>query len=155
MIKYITGDLLEAKTDIVAHGLNCLKVMGAGVALQIARKWPEVARADRDLSWPEGERLGKVHFVRLAAGNLPTQWLANCYSQFSYGSGVQVDYGALTECLKRLRDVAAPLHLSIALPRIGAGLAGGKWATIEGLINRLFGEQELFVYTLPGHEENR
>lgn len=32
------GNLLDAKTDVIAHQVNCQGVMGAGIALQIKNK---------------------------------------------------------------------------------------------------------------------
>jgi O-acetyl-ADP-ribose deacetylase (regulator of RNase III) len=37
-ISIIEGDLLDQKADVITHQVNCLGVMGAGVALQIKNK---------------------------------------------------------------------------------------------------------------------
>ena len=38
------GSLLEADADIICHQVNCQGAMGAGVAKQIADKWPNVKK---------------------------------------------------------------------------------------------------------------
>ncbi len=38
-MKIINGNLLEVKKGIIAHQCNCKGVMGAGIALQIKKKW--------------------------------------------------------------------------------------------------------------------
>jgi hypothetical protein len=38
------------------------------------------------------------------------------------------------------------LNASVHLPRIGCGLAGGKWEKIEPLINKLLIDQGLNVF---------
>ena len=38
MLQYKNGDILEAEEKIICHQTNCLGIMGAGLALQIARK---------------------------------------------------------------------------------------------------------------------
>lgn len=43
MIYNIVGDLLKQdKVDIICHQTNCKGVMGAGIAFQIKRAYPEV-----------------------------------------------------------------------------------------------------------------
>ena len=57
---------------------------------------------------------------------------------------------AFTQCLTRLNDYALARGMSVHMPRIGAGLAGGDWDEIESLL-RLHIELarlEVFVYTL-------
>ena len=36
----IKGDLLEITEGIICHQVNCQRVAGAGLALQIRKKWP-------------------------------------------------------------------------------------------------------------------
>lgn len=43
MIYNMVGDLLKQdKVDIICHQTNCKGVMGAGIAFQIKRTYPEV-----------------------------------------------------------------------------------------------------------------
>ena len=39
---YVKGNLLESPVHIIAHQVNCLGIMGGGIALQIKNKWPKV-----------------------------------------------------------------------------------------------------------------
>ena len=42
MITVINGDLLSSQEDYICHQVNCMGVMGAGVALQIKKVYPDV-----------------------------------------------------------------------------------------------------------------
>ena len=42
MISYHEGDLLKSNCDVICHQVNLQGVMGGGLALQIARKFPQV-----------------------------------------------------------------------------------------------------------------
>ena len=44
MIKIIDGNLFDSKANFIVHQTNCLGVMGAGVALQVAEKFPHVEK---------------------------------------------------------------------------------------------------------------
>ncbi len=41
MISYHEGDLLKSNCDVICHQVNLQGVMGGGLALQIARKFPQ------------------------------------------------------------------------------------------------------------------
>lgn len=58
-------------------------------------------------------------------------------------NGVPVRYEAIEKCLETLS-----LNASIHMPRIGCGLAGGKWTEIEPIIERtlLNKNVEVFIY---------
>ncbi|MGX1225839.1 O-acetyl-ADP-ribose deacetylase (regulator of RNase III) [Streptomyces ambofaciens] len=49
--------------------------------------------------------------------------------------GVPVRYEAIGTALGGLADKAAELDASVHMPRIGCGLAGGKWSRVEPLIS--------------------
>ena len=61
-----------------------------------------------------------------------------------------IRYEAVRECLSRLTDCAKENSSSIHLPRIGCGLAGGKWEKIEAIINETLVSNDVpvFVYDL-------
>lgn len=66
-------------------------------------------------------------------------WVANMVGQrgMRTGSkGVPVRYEAIDAALGAVALEAGELGPSVPMPRIGCGLAGGKWARIEPLIER-------------------
>jgi hypothetical protein len=48
--------------------------------------------------------------------------------------GPPIRYPAVDACLAKVGDAALALGASVHMPRIGCGLAGGKWEEIEPLI---------------------
>ena len=51
-------------------------------------------------------------------------------------SGPPICYDAVEWCLEAVAGHASRLGASVHMPRIGFGLAGGKWALIEPIIIR-------------------
>ncbi len=45
MIELQRGDILKAKADALVNTVNCVGVMGRGIALQFSNAFPEVFRA--------------------------------------------------------------------------------------------------------------
>lgn len=41
MIRYTTGNLLEASTEALVNTVNCVGVMGKGIALQFKQAYPK------------------------------------------------------------------------------------------------------------------
>jgi O-acetyl-ADP-ribose deacetylase (regulator of RNase III) len=67
----------------------------------------------------------------------PYIWVANMVAQkgMKTGSnGPPIRYEAVRACLKKLGEEANGLRASIHMPRIGCGLAGGRWEEIEPII---------------------
>ena len=90
-ISYLFGDLIRAPEPIIAHGCNCMGVMGAGVALQIKKHFPEAYKSYRQIHEHTGLHLNNVIYVK--SNN---KIIANCLTQQNVGSGLQVDYDAVS-----------------------------------------------------------
>ena len=137
MLQYKDGDILEAEEKIICHQTNCLGIMGAGLALQIARKYPEVDRKYRDfcIDYGEWNFLGQTQLVNTHDDKI----IANCFGQKRPGFGKQTDYKALRTCLKAVEEFANQNKFSVAIPyKIGCGLAGGDWNIVEKIIKDIF-----------------
>ena len=73
-------------------------------------------------------------------------------AQHGIRSGVEgppIRYDALLKCLKELGLYAHQLQANVHMPRIGCGLAGGKWEKVELLIAETLPGTQVFVYDLP------
>lgn len=146
----INGDLLNETRGILVHGVNCKGRMGAGIALEIRKRYPQVYRSyiaygDR-LRWRDGFLLGEVDFVPINDGLV----VANAFIQDEYGPpGTRyASYDAIDNCFSKINRYAIERNLPVKYPKIGAGLAGGCWDIISVIIraNRTEGvEHTLFV----------
>lgn len=146
MILYKKGDIREATEDIIAQGCNCKGVMGSGVAKILREKWPSVYGAYLAQKHYVGLKLGNVDFVQVE----PDKIVANCLTQKDYlPRGIcHADYKAILSCMLKVKEYAIKNNKSIAIPKIGAGLAGGDWKTIENILKEVFDNYDITVYTL-------
>ncbi|MEV7630113.1 hypothetical protein [Actinoplanes sp. NPDC089786] len=55
-------------------------------------------------------------------------------------AGPPVRYDAIDKCLHTVAEDAVRLSASVHMPRIGCGLAGGRWERVEPLIVAAFCE---------------
>lgn len=146
--RYIVGDITETELKYIAHGCNCQNKMGSGVAKALYTKFPEVKRRYHDACAffvNDFNMLGQVSTASVGNGI----YVFNCYTQlnFGYDGKKYVNYGAVAKCFERL---AKELEgKTIAIPKIGCGLAGGNWTFMEQLINDTVGDKlEIWVYEL-------
>jgi O-acetyl-ADP-ribose deacetylase (regulator of RNase III) len=150
MIHYTHGDASDPRTRpcILAHICNDAGKWGKGFVLAVGRRYPEARRAYL-AGMPH--RLGNVQFVPTPSGVV----VANMIAQhgIKWEAGVPpIRYEALTACLDQIGAYAAQGNLSVHMPRIGAGLAGGEWTRIEHLITQVLCERHglaVAVYNLP------
>ena len=68
LIEYVKGDFFDYKANIRINTVNCVGVMGAGVALEFKTRYPEINRRE---CWEEPQTHG--HGGRFLEHN--TNWL--------------------------------------------------------------------------------
>jgi O-acetyl-ADP-ribose deacetylase (regulator of RNase III) len=138
-ITYVRGDATAPSVKgvkVIAHVCNDIGGWGKGFVLALSRRWPEPEAAYR--AWHRRRAsndfgLGAVQLVQVE----PYVWVANLVGQRGVrtgSKGVPVRYEAIDAALARLAGEAAELDASVHMPRIGCGLAGGKWSRVEPLI---------------------
>jgi O-acetyl-ADP-ribose deacetylase (regulator of RNase III) len=146
-INYISGNILETQYDVIAHGVNCKGVFGAGLAKEIRDKWPEVYNNYMDKFLRLGWRLGEIQMVHVGLEPNPEKKLiVNMAIQENYvrdPKKVYVDYSAVAVCLDKLFKYCKEHSLSCAIPKIGCGLANGDWKTIGHIIAKTYKENRI------------
>lgn len=139
-ITYVRGDATAPfgkGVKLIAHVCNDLGGWGKGFVLAVSRRWPEPEAAYRRWHRERAKNdfgLGAVQLVQVA----PYTWVANMIGQHGMrtgSKGVPVRYEAIDTALATLADKAVELDASVHMPRIGCGLAGGKWSRVEPLIS--------------------
>ena len=58
---------------------------------------------------------------------------------------IPIRYEAVEKCLSKVADYSKENGLSVHMPRIGCGLAGGNWNTIEQIIQKELIERNIKV----------
>lgn len=139
-IGYVRGDATAPGgkgVKIVAHVCNDLGGWGKGFVRAVSARWPEPEAAYR--RWHRERAgndfgLGAAQFVQVER----YVWVANLIGQRGIrtgrSTGVPVRYEAIDAALGLLGDRAVELGASVHMPRIGCGLAGGRWSRVEPLV---------------------
>lgn len=132
MITIARGDLLAAEVDALVNTVNCVGVMGKGIALQFKRKFPDMFKAYAKACKAGEVQTGTMFVVPTHALQGP-QWIINFPTKQHWRSPSKIEY--VTQGLVDLHRVLRELGItSIALPPLGSGNGGLDWNDVEPLI---------------------
>lgn len=133
MIRFVSGDMFGQDFNVRVNTVNCVGVMGAGVALAFKQRYPEMFREYKRECDAGRLQPGKLHTWETLSGerivNFPTKRHWREMSQYE-----DIEAG-----LKALRAYLTPLgRITVALPALGCGHGGLEWGRVRSMI-----EQEL------------
>lgn len=133
MINYYNGDLLKSNCDIICHQVNRDGIMGGGLALQIATKYPEVKNDYKIYcQFNNYDCGGEVCFSQI---NHTNKYIANCFSQ---NEDFTTNYKWLKNCFKMIK-LFANKNDKIGVPfNYGCGIALGDWNKVLSIFKKLF-----------------
>lgn len=158
-IIYKVGDLLNADERFICHGCNAQGKMGSGVAKLIRAKYPHAYEVYMNVYARSGLQLGTTSWAK---GEPHT--VINAITQDRYGNDGKryADYDAIRKAMAQINATARMTQtvdgagqsmgrvIAVAMPLIGAGLAGGDWSIISEIIEQESTHFQPVVYTLDG-----
>ena len=156
MIKYKTGDILAEDAEALVNTVNCVGVMGRGIALQFKRAFPEnfkayAARCKRGEMQP-GQvfvfgtgQLTNPHYII----NFPTKRHWRGKSRLE-----DIEAGLVSLATEiRTRGIR-----SIAIPPLGSGLGGLEWPEVRRRVQAAlekFDDVKVVVFEPSGPVDQR
>lgn len=144
MIEFKTGDILQADVEALVNTVNCVGIMGRGIALQFKNDFPENFKAYEAACRRDEVQPGKMFVFETGALtnpkfiiNFPTKrhWRGK-----SRMEDIESGLKALVEEI-RVRGIR-----SIAIPPLGSGLGGLNWNDVRPrIVEALRGLSDLRV----------
>ena len=136
MIELKQGNLLQEKTEALVNAVNCVGVMGKGIALEFKKTFPENFQAYKKACHQKQVSLGNMfifstrqtfnpHYII----NFPTK---NHWRNKSKINDIEKGLESLTKEVKNLNIK------SISIPPLGCGNGGLEWQEIKPLITQSF-----------------
>jgi len=142
VIEYRKGDIFQSGAFALVNPVNCVGVMGAGLALEFKKRFPANFVAYKGHCDRRAMRMGVI-FPALTGLDMP-RWIFNVptkhhWKDASSLAGVESGIVALARLVS---DMSIP---SVAIPALGCGLGGLVWSDVRPLIDREFAASEARV----------
>lgn len=156
MIELKRGDLLSSDVDAIVNTVNCVGVMGKGVALQFKKAYPENFKIYKKLCDKGLIKIGEM-FVFNTGRVVGPKFIINFPTKIHWKSPSKIEY--ISDGLDSLISTIKELRIqSIALPPLGCGNGGLSWNLVLPLIRSRLAElsdTKILLYEPVGAPETK
>jgi O-acetyl-ADP-ribose deacetylase (regulator of RNase III) len=132
MITYTQGDIFDQNVKAIVNAVNCVGIMGKGLALQFKKKYPENFELYETACRQKRVVPGKMFICEISDDD-NSQYIINFPTKRHWR-----DSSLIEDIILGLDDLAKTIKAlkieSIAIPPIGCGLGGLEWTTVKSHI---------------------
>ena len=140
MIKFIQGNLLEARAEALVNTVNTVGVMGKGIALMFKERFAENFRQYAAACKVKQVTTGKMFVTKVDELDGP-RWIVNFPTKQHWKAPSQMAW--VVEGLQDLRRFLVENKVkSVALPPLGAGNGGLDWPAVRVQIEHFLGDMD-------------
>jgi len=141
-----SGDLLKNDSEAIVNTVNCVGVMGKGIALQFKQRWPQNFKAYAAACERNEVKIGTMFICDLGKWEQP-RFIINFPTKVHWRGDSKIEY--IKEGLRDLISQADFLGIkSVALPPLGCGNGGLDWSTVRSAIVNAFRNHPRIKVTL-------
>ena len=140
MIEYKTGDIFLEDVEALVNSVNCVGVMGRGIALQFKNMFPENFRAYANACRRKEVAPGRMFVFETGQLSNPRYIINFPTKRHWRGKSRMEDIeSGLSSLAGEIRERAMR---SIAIPPLGSDLGGLKWSEVQPRIEAMLSEVE-------------
>lgn len=138
MIEFSSDNLLDSSAQALINPVNCVGVMGAGLARAFAKQYPEMFEDYKTACQGGKLSVGKLHAFQLSDG----RWIVNFPTKQHWRNPSERQW--IIDGLLSLIDFCVREDIdSLALPALGCGLGGLSWQEVEAVLLRFANSQHI------------
>ncbi len=132
MIEYKNGDILREDVEAIVNTVNCVGIMGRGLALQFKNKFPQNFKEYQLACTNKEVQLGKM-FVHQTGQLINPKYIINFPTKGHWKQNSKIE--DISNGLDDLITIIEKYSIkSIAIPPLGSGLGGLDWKQVKKLI---------------------
>ena len=129
MIEFKTGNILKNDAEALVNTVNCVGIMGKGIALQFKQAFPENYESYLKVCKQKKLLPGKV-FVFKRGSFVNPKYIINFPTKGHWKEKSKIEY--IEEGLKSLVSEIVRLGIkSVAIPPLGCGMGGLSWEVVK------------------------
>jgi O-acetyl-ADP-ribose deacetylase (regulator of RNase III) len=155
MITFTSGNILRADVEAIVNTVNCVGVMGRGIALQFKKAWPDNFNAYAAACKQQEVLPGRMFITETGQLTSP-QYIINFPTKRHWRGASKI--GDIELGLNALaHNIKEKGIRSIAIPPLGSGLGGLAWADVRQLIEEKLtnlDDVSIYVYEPKGESKS-
>jgi O-acetyl-ADP-ribose deacetylase (regulator of RNase III) len=129
MIEFTSGDILKDDVEAIVNTVNCVGIMGRGIALQFKNAWPENFKAYEAACKREEVQPGRMFVYEVGQLTTP-RYIINFPTKRHWRGKSRIE--DIESGLKALvSEIRQRGIRSIAIPPLGSGLGGLDWNDVR------------------------
>jgi O-acetyl-ADP-ribose deacetylase (regulator of RNase III) len=141
MIKYrYDEDMFNSKVMALVNTVNCMGVMGIGIAKEFKIKYPEMFAEYVKKCTAKEITIGKLYMYPISDDrviiNFPTK------NHWRYRSRIKYIEEGLKDFISRYKEWKIT---SVAFPQLGCGNGGLKWSEVKPLMEKYLGNLDIDI----------
>ncbi len=132
MIEYKNADILKEDVEAIVNTVNCVGIMGRGLALQFKNKFPQNFKEYQLACKNQEVQLGKM-FVHQTGQLINPKYIINFPTKGHWKANSKIEdiENGLDDLINTIKKYNIK---SIAIPPLGSGLGGLDWNEVKILI---------------------
>jgi O-acetyl-ADP-ribose deacetylase (regulator of RNase III) len=134
MIEYVTGDILASDAEALVNTVNCVGIMGRGIALQFKNAFPENFKTYAKACHLEQVQPGRMFVFENNRLHEPKYIINFPTKRHWKGKSRMADIESGLIALKH--EITERRIRSIAIPPLGSGLGGLDWSEVRPRIEK-------------------
>ncbi len=140
MIEYKTGNILTEDAEAITNTVNCVGVMGRGIALQFKKAFPENFKAYAAACKRDEVQPGRM-FIHDTEGLSNPKYIINFPTKRHWRGKSRITdiESGLVDLVTQIRKRG--IH-SIAIPPLGSGLGGLAWTEVKQRVEQVFADMD-------------
>lgn len=141
----MAGNIFESSCQTIVNNVNCVGVMGKGIALEYKIRFPEMFKEYSRFCFDNKIKPGTLHLWKKS-----TPWILNfpTKNHWKYPSKIEYVISGLIKFSECYKDHNIT---SIAFPELGTGAGGLEWDDVKSFMYKILGplknlEIEIYHY---------
>ncbi|WLR60158.1 macro domain-containing protein [Guptibacillus hwajinpoensis] len=141
MIKYIDGTVFNSPAKTIVNTINCVGVMGAGIALEFKLRFPEMYKNYQIRCDEDKVKIGHPYLYKVKKN----KWILNFPTKYHWRNPSKIEY--IEQGLIYFRNNYQRENFeSIAFPKLGTNKGGLEWDQVKPIMEKYLMDLDIPVY---------
>lgn len=141
MIKYYEGTVFNTPAKTIVNTVNCVGVMGAGIALEFKLRFPQMYEDYKEKCNKNLVRIGRPYIY----SHSDDLWILNFPTKKHWRNKSEIEW--IEAGLKYFSNNYSKVEIkSVAFPKLGTNNGGLDWKDVKDLMEKYLSDLDIDIY---------